>query len=82
MLTDSFSSSVSDGNYLYTLFSLAWMAGTHQSTLKEINGVSVDAPTLVVTAANARFWSVMFIAVIPLAIFVPGLVIWMKRRKR
>lgn len=82
MLTDTVASAVSYGNYYYYLYSLNWMFDSFESELAHISGTSLDEPTLTVSEGAARLWSVMFIAVIPLAIFVPGLCLWIRRRRR
>lgn len=82
MLTDSVASAVSYGNYYYYLYSLNWMFEGFDSSLAEISGTSLEDPTLVVSDGAAKLWSVIFIAGIPLAIFVPGLCLWIRRRRR
>lgn len=82
MLTDTVATAVSYGNYYYYLYSLNWMFDSFESELATISGTSLDEPTLTVSEGAARFWSIMFIAVIPLIIFIPGLCMWMRRRRR
>jgi hypothetical protein len=82
MLTESVSSSVSYSNYYYFLYSMLWMSETYKTSLPTINAVSLAEPTLLVTEGAAKLWSVMFIAGIPLMILVPGVVYWVKRRRR
>lgn len=82
MLTDTVAGAVSYGNYYYYLYSLNWMFDGFDSDLAEISGTSLEDPTLVVSEGAARIWSVIFIAGIPLAIFVPGLCLWIRRRRR
>ena len=82
MLTDSFAAAVSYGNYYYYLYSLSWIFDSYETELADIAGKSLEMPTLVVSAKQAKIWSIVFIGIIPLAILTPAVVIWGRRRRR
>lgn len=82
MLTDSYAAAVSYGSYYYYLYALNWIFDSYESDLDTIAGKSLETPVLVVTANQAKLWSVIFIAVIPLAILTPGIICWVRRRRR
>lgn len=82
MLTDSYAAAVSYGSYYYYLYALNWIFDSYESDLDAIAGKSLETPVLVVTASQAKLWSVIFIVVIPLAVLTPGIICWVRRRRR
>ena len=47
-----------------------------------IDQKSLTSEALMVTAGSANMWGIVLIAVIPLAILIIGVVVWVQRRRR
>lgn len=80
LLNDNMDSAVSGGNYDFFMNAISWMSG-------ETSSVSIDAKSLsydylVTTAGSANMWGIFLIAIVPAAVLITGVVVWVRRRKR
>ena len=80
LLDSSMDQMVSGGNLKLFTNTLSWMCGQEVSVSIPAKAMSTEYLTL--TAASSNFWSIMVIVLIPGAVFVYGLMIWLKRRKQ
>ena len=71
---------VSGGNYDFFMNAISWMNGETASV--SIDQKSLTYEALMVTAGSANMWGIVLIAVIPLAILIIGVVVWVQRRRR
>ncbi len=79
LLDASADSMVSGGNSKLFINTLSWLCGHDSSVSVPVKSLSVDYLTL--TSASSSFWSILVIGIIPGAILIGGLMIWLKRRK-
>lgn len=79
-LTDT-ANSLTGANYAYAIEMLSWLS-PRETILSSTDAISMNDPTLTVTAGAALFWSAMFVLVIPIVFMIVGLVIWIRRRRR
>lgn len=80
MLGSSVDQMVSGANSDLFLNTLNWMCEQEESI--SIRAKDLSEPTLTMTAADANFWSVVFIGAIPAACVIAGIIIWIRRRRR
>ena len=80
LLDDTMNSVVSDGNYDFFMNAISWMSKETSSI--SIAEKSLTYDSLVVSAGSANMWGIVLIAVVPLAVLVIGVVVWVQRRKR
>ncbi|MCC8137804.1 MAG: GldG family protein [Clostridiales bacterium] len=80
LVNDSANSMVSGGNYQLFVNTLSWACDQESSVSVPSKSVSVEYLTL--TSASISFWSIVTIAIIPGALLIIGLGIWLSRRKR
>ncbi len=80
LLDDTMNSVVSGGNYDFFMNAISWMNGETASV--SIDQKSLTYEALMVTAGSANMWGIVLIAVIPLAILIIGVVVWVQRRRR
>lgn len=73
-------SMVSGGNSKLFMNALSWICGHTTTVSVPVKSLSVDY--LTVTTAGSNFWSILVIGIIPGAILVAGLIIWLSRRKQ
>ena len=71
---------VAGGNSDLLTNSFGWLCGMEDSIT--IHAKAIEAGYLTLTAAQTGRWSFIFIAVIPLAFLITGVVVWLKRRKK
>ena len=62
------------------LNSLSWMC-EHESTIS-ISPKSMDINTLTMTESQSRFWMILTMGVIPVALIGCGIGVWVWRRKK
>jgi len=74
------SSYVSDGNYDFVINAIGWMCD-HESSIA-IHSKSLSSEAIYVTSSQANIWFVLLVVVIPVAILVSGIVVWIIRRRR
>lgn len=79
LLDPSADSMVSGGNFKLFVNTLSWLCGHEASVSVPVKSLSVDYLTL--TSASSNFWSIIVIGIIPGAILLSGLAIWLRRRK-
>lgn len=77
---DLMDSNIAGGNSTLFLSTLAYVCDKDDSASIAAKSMAMD--TLVITEGASNTWSIMIIAVIPLAILVPGFVYWLFRRKK
>lgn len=77
---DSADSIVSGANTGFLLNSLGWLTGKDSSVTIRSEAITNDYLTL--TAGASTAWSIVFIAVLPLAVLAAGIVVYVIRRKR
>ncbi len=80
LLDDTMDGAVSGGNYDFFMNAISWMSGEDSSVSIEAKSLSYDY--LVTTAGSANTWGIILIAVVPVAVLITGVVIWVRRRKR
>ncbi len=80
VLNDSMNNAVAGGNYDFFMNVLTWMNDETVSVSIEAKSVAYDY--LSVTAGEANFWGVFMIGLVPVAILVCGIVVWIRRRRR
>ncbi len=80
LVNESANSMVSGGNYQLFVNTLSWACDQESSVSVPSKSVSVEYLTL--TSASSNFWSIVTIAIIPGALLIIGLGIWLGRRKR
>ena len=81
--TDSAAASVSYGNYNYFFYTLFWMNESYDSSLADVEGVSLTEPILDgLSEQSVWYWAAIFVIVIPVTVIVIGLVVWLRRKKR
>ncbi|MCD8014566.1 MAG: Gldg family protein [Lachnospiraceae bacterium] len=80
LVNESANSMVSGGNYQLFVNTLSWACDQESSVSVPSKSVSVEYLTL--TSASSSFWSIVTIAIIPGALLIIGLGIWLGRRKR
>lgn len=78
---DSANSYAASGNYVYLLSAVKWLCGAEEN-ISAITPLTLSTPRLTVPAASAGIWAIVLILLIPTAIFVTGLVYWLRRRRR
>ena len=69
------------GNSSLFLSVLNWLTDSSHATLS-LPGRQSQVEPLAVTEADYHFWSIVLIAVIPVALLGTGFVIWLRRRKK
>lgn len=77
---DEVNQQVSGGNEDLAINGLSWMCD-HESSIA-IHSKSLDVNYLVLTAGQTSFWTLLLMFVIPIAIIVGGVVIWLRRRRK
>ncbi|MBS5521833.1 MAG: Gldg family protein [Clostridiales bacterium] len=80
LLDDTMNTVVSGGNYDFFMNSISWMSKEASSV--SIAEKSLTYSALMVSAGSANMWGILLIAVIPLAVLIIGIVVWVRRRKR
>ena len=80
VLNDSMNNAVSGGNYDFFMNVITWMNDETVSVSIEAKSLSYDY--LSVTAGEANFWGIFMIGLVPIAILVCGVVVWVRRRRR
>lgn len=80
LLDENLDSMVSGGNSEFIINCLGWLC-EHESSIT-IHAKSMDSETLVLTAAQSNSISIFLMVIVPLAIIIVGLVIWLRRRKK
>lgn len=80
LLDDTMDTVVSGGNYDFFMNAISWMSKETSSV--SISEKSLTYSSLTVSAGSANMWGILLIAVVPLAILVIGVVVWVRRRKR
>lgn len=80
MLSDSVDEMVSGANSDLFLNALNWMCEQEESI--SIRAKDLSEPTLTLTAADSRLWTIVFVGVIPVGLVVIGVVIWIRRKRR
>lgn len=80
LLNDSMDSAVSGGNYDFFMNAISWMSG--ETTSVSIDAKSLSYDYLVTTAGSANMWGIFLIAIVPAAVLITGVVVWVRRRKR
>ena len=83
--TDEYAKAASHGNYYYLMMSLRWMVEDEKftSVYSTLSAANLSVPVLEgVTTTSAIVVGLMTVVVLPLALLVTGLVIWLKRRGR
>lgn len=80
ILDDTVDAQVSGGNTEFIMNCISAMSD-HEVTVS-IPSKSTEISYLTYTAASANMWSIIVIGIIPIAILVTGIVIWLKRRKK
>lgn len=68
------------GNYDLVLNTIGWMC-EHESAIS-IHSKSMDGSALQVSSAQTNIWSAVLVVVIPIALLVAGIVVWIVRRRR
>ncbi len=68
------------GNYDMVINSFGWMCD-HESAIS-IHSKSLDGTQLQVSSAQANLWSTIAVAIIPVALIIVGIVIWIVRRRK
>lgn len=71
---------VSGGNYNFLLNSVGFLC-EHESMIS-IRGKNIYSSSLAVTSGQMTAWIFVLMVLIPVAVIVSGLVIWLRRRKR
>ena len=71
---------VGGNNRDLVLNTINWMTGQDQGI--SIRPKATSAPVLRLTAAQAAWWSILFVAVIPVCILGTGIVVCVERRRR
>lgn len=79
-LNSSIDAAVSNANSNLFLNALNWMGGQEESI--SIRAKSLDSEGLTLTGSESSMWSIIMIAVIPLALVVIGIVVWVRRKRR
>lgn len=74
------SSYVADGNYDFVINSIGWMC-EHGSSIA-IHSKNLGSDAIYLSSSQANLWTVLLMGIIPLAIIVTGIVIWVIRRRR
>lgn len=82
IFSDQMNATVSGSNYELLSSSLSWLCGTEEDNSISIPSKSFDMTTLMISAGDASFWSILVTAVIPVTILLIGFGIWLKRRKQ
>lgn len=80
LLDDSANQSVAGGNRDFVLNALNWIC--EQESGITIHAKSLSSQTLVLTAAQINFWSLIIMILLPLIVIVTGIVVWIKRRRK
>lgn len=80
MFDDESNTYSAGGNYDLVLNTIGWMC-EHESAIS-IHSKSMDGTALQVSSAQANIWSAVLVAVIPIALLVAGIVVWVVRRRR
>ncbi len=80
MFDNSVNTIAAGGNYDLMINSFGWMC-QHESAIS-IHAKSMDGTPLQVSSTQANVWSTVLVAVIPLALIVVGVVVWIIRRRR
>ncbi len=79
-LSSYIDSAVSGANSNLFLNTLNWMGGQEENI--SIRAKSLDATGLTLTSGESTRWSVIMIGLIPTALMVVGVVIWVRRKRR
>lgn len=83
LFNDQMNTMVSGANYELISSSVNWMCSSEeQENVVSIASKSYDTTTLIIPAADAAFWSVFVMIVIPVFLLIFGGAVWMKRRKQ
>ncbi|WP_099470051.1 GldG family protein [Konateibacter massiliensis] len=80
LMDDSANKTVAGGNHDFILNSFNWLT-EHESGIT-IHSKSMDSAKLVLSAAQVNFWSFVAMILLPLAVVVTGIVVWLRRRKK
>ncbi len=81
LIEDSVSSMTGTNNELF-ISSLAYLSGGEEAQPFAIASKSMDVQYITVPSGQLSIWMALTVVIIPLAIFITGLVIWIKRRRR
>lgn len=68
------------GNYDMVINSFGWMC-EHESAIS-IHSKNLDGTKLQVSSAQANLWSTIAVAILPIALIIAGIVIWIVRRRK
>lgn len=83
LFNDQMNNMVSGANYELISASVNWMCSSEeQEGTVSIASKSYDTTTLIIPAADAAFWSVFVMVLIPAFILISGGIVWLKRRKQ
>lgn len=82
LFNDNMNTMVSGANFELVTASVNWMCANEEGSAVSIPSKSLDTTTLTIPAADASFWSIFVMAVIPAFLMIIGGGIWMKRRKQ
>ncbi len=80
LINDSANSMTSGGNYRLFANTLSWACDEESSV--SVPSKSLEYEYLTMTSASANFWGIVSIVLIPGALLIAGLVIWLRRRHR
>lgn len=82
LFNDNMNTMVSGANFELISASVNWMCSNEDGSTISIPSKSMDTTTLTIPAADASFWSIFVMAVVPAFLIILGGGIWMKRRKQ
>ncbi len=82
LLEDQITQSLPVGNLEFFVSCLADMCGESGVASVSIEAKSMDIDYMTIPALHSMIWMAVCIILIPLVIFVAGLVVWLTRRKR
>ena len=82
LFNDSMDAMVSGANFELVSASVNWMCANEEGSAISIPSKSLDTTTLTIPAADASFWSIFVMAIVPAFLVILGGGIWMKRRKQ
>ena len=82
LFNDNMNTMVSGANFELISASVNWMCSNEDGSTISISSKSLDTSTLTIPAADASFWSIFVMAVVPAFLVILGGGIWMKRRKQ
>ncbi len=78
---DSANSYAASGNYVYFLSAVKWLCEA-EDNISAITPLTLSTPRLTVPTASAGLWAILLILLVPISVFVAGLVYWLRRRRK